>query len=395
MGIGKLGPNRYRVFINLGRGPDGKRLQHTEVVRGTRRDAERRERELLMSRESGTFVEPHRMTVAEFLLKWLQSVQTKVQERTYQGYEQTVRTHLIPNLGHIKLADLRPLHVEEAEARWLRSGNRRTGGALDPQTLLHIHRCLHAAMDRAVKWRLIPVNPVDGVDAPHVPDKEKDFLTIEQSEALVAALMDTEHELPILTGLYCGLRPTEYLALRWRDLDLDAGELRVMQNMHRVAADRETTHMGQTVRGFRFAQTKTHRSKRPVSIPPLLVEVLRAWRPVQAAQRLQLGAVWTDLDLVFTDARGYPHSPERVRVSFYRALETAGVPRVRLYALRHTMASVVLHETKDLKLVAARLGHASELLVLKTYGHLLPGVDRKAADRLGEVIRRRARGGQA
>ena len=56
------------------------------------------------------------------------------------------------------------------------------------------------------------------------------------------------------------------------------------------------------------------------------------------------------------------------------------------------MASVVLHETKDLKLVAARLGHASELLVLKTYGHLMPGVDREAADRLGEVIRRRARG---
>jgi integrase len=113
---------------------------------------------------------------------------------------------------------------------------------------------------------------------------------------------------------------------------------------------------------------------------------------VQAAQRLQTGAAWTDLDLVSTNVRGYPHSPERVRASFYEALKAAKVPKVRLYALRHTMASLVLHETKDLKLVAARLGHASELLVLKTYGHLLPGVDREAADRLGEVVKRRARG---
>lgn len=71
MGIGKLGPNRYRVFIDLGRGADGKRRQHTEVIRGTRKEAERRERELLSSREKGTYVEPHRMTVEEYMTKWL------------------------------------------------------------------------------------------------------------------------------------------------------------------------------------------------------------------------------------------------------------------------------------------------------------------------------------
>jgi integrase len=84
-------------------------------------------------------------------------------------------------------------------------------------------------------------------------------------------------------------------------------------------------------------------------------------------------AAWTDLDLVFTDARGYPHCLERVRHHLYRALERAGVRRVVLYALRHTMATLLLHETKDLKLVAARLGHADETLALRTYGHLLPG----------------------
>jgi integrase len=98
--------------------------------------------------------------------------------------------------------------------------------------------------------------------------------------------------------------------------------------------------------------------------------------------------VWTDLDLVFTDARGYPHNHDRVRHAFYKALDAANVRQVVLYALRHTMATLVLHETKDLKLVAARLGHSNEMLVLRTHGHLLPGVDREAAERLGDVIKR-------
>ena len=390
MGIGKLGPNRYRVFIDMGRGADGKRRQHTEVVRGTRKDAERRERELLSSRETGTFVEPHRMTVAEYMTKWLESVRQKVEPNTYRGYEQRSRTHIVPDLGHVKLTDLSPLLVEQAEALWLRQGNRRTGGPLDPQTVLHTHRVLHAAMQRAVRWRLVPVNPVDGVEPPHVPAKERDFLTADESEQLVAALIGQEYELPILVGLYCGLRPTEYLALRWRDVDLDAGVLRVTQNVHRIRQDEVTDHMGQQVAGFRFGPAKTHRSKRPVSMPAVVVELLRAHREQQVAAREQAGAVWADLGLVFTDPRGYPHNHDRVRRAFYRALDAAGVRQVVLYALRHTMATLVLHETKDLKLVATRLGHSNEMLVLRTYGHLLPGVDREAADRLGEIVRRPA-----
>jgi hypothetical protein len=104
------------------------------------------------------------------------------------------------------------------------------------------------------------------------------------------------------------------------------------------------------------------------SSPPRLSQArqlfLRAHRKQQAAARLQAGAVWTDLDLVFTEARGYPHNHDRVRRAFYKALGAAGVRPVVLYALRHTMATLVLHETKDLKLVATRLGHSNEMLVL-------------------------------
>ncbi|HZV48842.1 MAG TPA: hypothetical protein VFD49_03645, partial [Candidatus Dormibacteraeota bacterium] len=127
--------------------------------------------------------------------------------------------------------------------------------------------------------------------------------------------------------LYCGLRPAEYPALRWRDVDL---ELRVVQSVQRVRQNQVSEHLGRRVESFRFGPTKTHRSRRPVAMPPVLVELLRDWRLRQAAERERAGAAWTDLDLVFTDARGYPHRLERVRRHFYRALERAGVRRVVL-----------------------------------------------------------------
>ena len=393
MGIGKLGSGRYRIFINHGRGPDGKRLQYTEVFRGTRKDAGARERDLLRERDNAGALEPHRLTVADFMAKWLESVHDKVSWNTFRGYEQRTRTHIVPDLGHLRLRKMNALHIERAEARWLREGNRKNkaGGPLDAQTVQHIHRVLHTAMERAVKWRLLPLNPVDGVEPPHVPEKEAEFLTAEESERLVDALIDHEYELPILVGLYCGLRPTEYLALRWRDVDLETGQLRVIQNVLRVRNNHVSQHMGQEVAGFRFGPAKTHRSKRPVSMPQVVVDLLGSWKAAQAAGRLRIGEAWTDLDLVFTDARGYPHDPNRVRRRFVKALESAKVRRVVLYALRHTSATLVLDETHDLKLVATRLGHSNEVMVLRRYGHLLPGADKEAARLLGERVKRRAK----
>jgi integrase len=126
-------------------------------------------------------------------------------------------------------------------------------------------------------------------------------------------------------------------------------------------------------------------------MPAIVVELLRASRSQQVATRLQASAVWTDLDLVFTDARGYPHNHDRVRLAFYKALDAAGVRRVVLDAPRNTMATLVLHETNDLKLVATRLGHSNAMLTLRAYGHLLPAVDREAADGFGEVVKRGVR----
>jgi len=388
MGVQKLSDGRYRIFIDAGRDASGKRIRHTFVIRGSRKEAEQKERELLRAKDTGTYVDPRAGTVGEFMKRWLQSASSKVAERTWIRYEQMVRGQIIPALGHLRLGDLRPLHVEAAEAEWLRSGSRRTKepGPLSPQSVVHLHRCLHTAMERAVKWRLIAINPVDGVELPHVSEREAAVLEPRHATRLCEGLRGTEYEVPILVGLFCGLRPAEYLALRWRDVDLDRAELHVVQSVHRIRNDRTTVHMGQEISGFRFGPTKTHRSRRPLAIPAELVARLRTSKALQSSMRLKRGEAWTDLDLVFTDAVGRPHAIQRVEGAFTAALRQAGLPAMRLYDLRHTMATLMLYQGEQLKLVAARLGHANETMVLRRYGHLLPGMDREAAERLGRLL---------
>lgn len=393
MSIQKLGPGRYRVWLFLGRDVSGKQIRRSEVVNGTKADAEKRERELRRALDTGTFVDPKAGTVAEFMVRWLESVREKKSERTYVRYEQMARNQIVPDLGHLKLADLRPLHIDAAEAKWAASGNRktRTPGPMSPQSVLHLHRCLHTAFDRAVKWRLIAINPVDGVDAPYVPKREAGFLLPDEAARLLDAIRGSEYELPILVGLYGGLRPSEYLALRWDDLDQTHRQLRIAQSVQRVRNDRVTEWDGVQIAGFRFGPTKTHRSMRPVGVPAELLAPLLEWKRVQARRRLQAGPAWHDLRLVFTDSAGRPLDGQRVRRFFDRALAQAGLRRRQLYSLRHTMATLMLLRRESVRLVAERLGHANETLVIKTYGHVIPGQDQEAADRLAETLREAAR----
>jgi integrase len=385
----KVGPQHYRVFLHLGRDADGRQLRRSETVKGTRAEAERRERELRRALDTGTFVDPGAGTVAELMTRWLESIKDKKSERTYVRYEQMVRNQIVPDLGHIKLAQLRPLHIDAAEAKWATTGNRKTKkrGPLSPQSLLHLHRCLHTAFERAVKWRLLAINPMDGVETPYVPRNEADFLLPDEAVRLLDAIRESEYELPILVGLYGGLRPSEYLALPWRHLSIDSREVRVVQAVHRVRNDRVTRWENVEIAGYRFAPTKTHRSMRPVGLPAELVEMLLVWKPLQAATRLKAGPAWHDLGLIFSDTIGQPLDGQRVRRFFEKALTKAQVGRRRLYALRHTMATLMLLRRESPKLVAARLGHANETLVLRTYGHLIPGQDQEAADRLAQMLR--------
>jgi len=367
----------WEVVLELGRDPrTGRRERRTFTVRGTKKQAEVAAATQEAAIVGGTFVDPSKETVEEFLRRWMRDyVEPSLALRTQQRYREIVEYDLVPYIGRLPLQKLRPSHVVALEQRLRHEGNHRNGGGLGPASVQKVHAVLHRAMAHAVRWQAVQVNPVSAVDRPVVPKAEIQVVTPDQARALLRALRGHPYELPLRVALLCGLRLSELLALRWRDIDWDRGSLTVHQALDLPAPDGTP----------RFKETKTHRAERPVSLPAQLVEDLREHRARQLERRLA-APVWADLDLVFTNERGEPVLAVTLRKYLYRVLAEAGLPRVRLHGLRHSMATLMLAAGEHPKVVSERMGHSSVAFTLATYSHVIPGMHEQAAQRLANVL---------
>ncbi len=368
--IRKRAPGVWQVRIETGCDPvSGIRLRRSVQVHGTRKDAENERTALLHALQAGTYVDPTRETVAEFFDRWLGDyARASVGRRTYERYEEIVRLHVVPALGRLRLTDVRAAHILAAERGWRELG-------LSPYTVLKHHRLVREALQHAVRWQLLVVNPADSVTPPRPERREMLALDRDQAAALLDVAAGTRYEVAILTALYSGLRVGELLGLRWRDVDLVKGQLRVQQAVQPVKGG-----------GVVYAPPKTHRSRRAVSIPTPVREALLRHRAEQTKARLAAGPAWEDGDLIFAGHLGGPMSRTRLSLSFQRLLAEAGLPRIRLHGLRHTMATLMLAQGEHPKIVSERLGHATVGITLDTYSHVLPGLQAAAADRLAAAL---------
>lgn len=288
---------------------------------------------------------------------------------TYEGYERTLRLHVIPEIGSVRLARLTPQALSLLYQRLLDKG-------LSARTVQLTHAILHRALRQALRWRLIPVNPADAVDAPRPERREFRVLALEEVRRLLEATRGDRLEALYAVALTCGLRQGELLGLRWQDVDLDAGTLAVRQQAMRV--------QGRWV----FPEPKTAAGRRSVTLPALTVGALRQHRARQNEERLQIGPAWQDeLDLVFTNAIGGPIEKQNlVRRSFRPLLERAGLPRVRFHDLRHSAATLLLAGGIHPRVVQERLGHSTISVTMDIYSHVLPTLQRDAAERLDRLL---------
>ncbi len=357
----------YRAELMVGFGPDGKALRWRQMYK-TRQEAVEGLAQAILDRGRGTLVVSNRQTVGEYLTTWLRDVvQPTVYARTYVSYERLVRLHITPALGHLRLDRLTPQHVQT-----LYSEKRQTLSAV---TVTHLHACLHRAMGNAVRWGLIPINPCDRVDAPHVGRRAVSPLTPEQARALLAAARSDPLEAYWLLALTTAMRPSELLGLRWSDVDLSAGLVRLQRSVGRIPGQ-----------GWDEKDTKTHQG-RAIVLTGLAVEALKRHRAAQAAARLKAGSGWEDRGLVFCNSLGRPIEQSNLyRRSWLPLLERAGLPRLRPYDLRHSAASLLLTLGVSPKVVAEILGHSTTRLTLDTYSHTLPSLQAEAIQKLEGLL---------
>jgi integrase len=284
--------------------------------------------------------------------------------------------HLVPSLGARKLADLSPLDIEEAKRYWLTEGSRRTKGkGLNPRTVHHHLAVLHDALAQAVRWRLLVVDPCDAVAPVKVPKRKPIALDTDQAARLIELLAGHEYAYIFRLALGTGMRPGEYVALRWDYVDFTARRVVVQQGIWQV-----------TRRDVRVVGVKSHRSERPISLVGDELALLRQQRRAQAAARLA-AAEWEDNGLVFTDGQGRPIDLYRLRRTFKRLLEDAGLPVVNLYSLRRTMASIMHALGVPAKTIASRMGHADTHVLFRHYIKEFDAQDRAAAESMAAALR--------
>jgi len=360
----------YDVVFDVGRDPvTGKRKQKRMRGFKTKKEAEKALAQAIAEVERGTYLDPAKMTVGEWLREWLKLIEDKnLSPSTLRGYRDIVEHHLIPALGSILLAKLQPIHLEQYYAKALREGRKdrkakTLGASLKAQSVLHHHRILHRALAHAEKLDLIPRNPARRVEPPRPDHHEPATLSPEDARRSLDVLRGTYLYIPTLLAIATGMRRSEILGLRWQDVDLKAGTVMVRQTLLRG--------------GVRW-RPKTKKSARPIPLPPFVVRELKAHRKQQLEWKLKAGSAWHETDLVCTREDGSSINPDTLSGQFSKRLTRAGFPHVTFHGLRHSHGTLLMEWGVHPKVVSERLGHSSVKITLDIYSHVLPDTQEEA-----------------
>ena len=372
--IRERSPGRWAIILDVRDHATGKRKRRWHSFRGTKRQAQTECSRLITELQHGGYADPGKITVAQFLDRWLEHVRTQVSPSSHATYSTMVRSYVMPIIGAIRLSKLRPADIAKVYATALQSGCRMRKGGLSPKSVHLVHRVLSQALQQAIRWQLLTSNPSAAVTPPRIERREMKTLDADAAAALIEIARGGPLFVPILLAVMTGMRRGEIAALRWRSIDLDGGQLAVVASTEQVRRD------------SREKPPKSGRS-RAIALPTLVVDELRRHRLAQAQELLRLGVRSTDDAHVCLQADGASWRPSMMTAAFARLLRASGLPRVRLHDLRHTHASHLLAANVHPKIVQERLGHASIAMTLDLYSHVVPGLQEEAAASADAVMR--------
>lgn len=361
--INKRKDGRWQAMVTIGHTTSGKQKRKTIYGR-TQAEVSRKLTDLQQTMIT-TDLSIEDMTLDAYLQKWLTEKSRQVKPRTIESYAGTVRRHISPKLGRIKLRQLKPLRVQTALGQ--------IADEVSPHSSNYARSVLLMALNHAIKWQLIPTNPVLAVD--RVREEKRD-MTIWTTSQIGAFLEHAESHR--LYGLFylaitSGLRIGELLALSWEDLD--GNVLRVRQNL--------TRQQGKWV----LATTKTSKGRRVVTLAADTLEVLSAHKQRQEAEVEIVGDSWQRPNHMFTTEIGTYLDQRNVLRTWHRIQAQVGLPRARLHDARHLHVSLLVRHGLDARTIADRVGHTSPAFTLRQYAHLFEEQRQAAAVPLSDLLK--------
>jgi integrase len=376
--ITRRGERSWRIKFDIGRDPiTDKRRTQFATVRGTKKDAQAELTRRLNEVEEGQFVTRSAGTVADYAQHWIDTIApARTGAKTRERYREIIEKHIIPQIGGAQLQKLDGAHIDEFYNHLRVAGRRDGKGGLAAQTVQHIHRLLSQILASAVKAKKLRASPMAGVQTtPKVRREEVQVLDDAELTKLFRQLKGRPLYMPVMVAASTGMRRGEVLALRWRDLDLDAASLQVAQVVEL------------TKQGIALKEPKTDRSRRTIALPARLVQELRSHRREQSETRLRFGLGKDERDLVFPSWDWKVRNPSHFTKEFSREVAAAKLPRVTFHGLRHTHITHLLRSGIPVHVVSARAGHANPTVTLNIYAHLLPGQQEGAAAAFDVALR--------
>jgi integrase len=352
---------RWCASIVIGRNEDGKRIRRT-VYGKVKREVQARLTAMQGQRQAGSLRDTRRQTVAECLNHWLACIEIKARPNTHAGYADAVKRHISPSIGGLQLAALSAEHVENVLVRLKSSG-------VSTRSIRRAFETLRTALNHAVKIGAAARNPCDNVECAKPVRKDVEPYTLDQARQLLKASKATWYHALFVLAIDAGMRQGELFGLKWEDIDLDRGALVVRRALGEVHGKPY------------WCEPKSKTSRRRLALSPLALDALREHRKQSLAEGRAA------VETVFCNADGglLGKSNFRQRV-WLPLLAKAELPVKRFHDLRHTNASLLIELGEHPKTIQARLGHSQIGVTMNTYGHLMEGTDRLAANRLGNLL---------
>lgn len=318
------------VKVYRGRDGNGKRLYSNHTVRGKRSDAQKYLTAKMREKDLGVFIEVNKQTLNEHLDNWLKLVKVRIAEQTFNSYEAMLRVHIRTHIGQLRLSNIKTHDIQGIYTTMLERG-------LSPRTVRYAHAVIAMAMKKAVELNYIVRNPCEFVELPREIKEETKAMSPEQASHFLYHAQNDRLGLIFEFAMISGMRPEEYLALRWSDIDF----------AHRIAKVQRA--LVWLKGGYKMSEPKTKKSRRNIPLPNDLMLKLKEHKKQQLEHRFKLSESYEKLDLVFATEMGTPiHYRNLTQRHYEKIIKNAELENEGfvLYSLRHTCATLLLASGK-------------------------------------------------
>ena len=365
---------RYTVGFDPG---TGKQIQKS-VTGKTQKEVAQKIKELTAALDAGTYIAPSKMTVGQWLDTWQNEYLANVKPSTITSYEATIRNHLKPGLGALRLDALTTHDIQEFYNGLRLPTEKRK--ALSSKTIKNIHGVLHHALEQALLNNYIRANPSNACIIPRAPKKKVKPMNEQQIADFLKAIKGHKYENMFLVALFTGIREGEVCGLQWECVDFENGSILI---------DKQLQSLRGKTRGnkdkYTLVPTKNGK-ERTITAAPYIMDLLRKTKQAQDSNKNEFGEAFNDTGLVFTDEIGNRVTPQALYRAFKIVVTELGMPKVRFHDLRHSYAVVSLKSGDDVKTVQENLGHATSAFTLDTYGHVTEQMKTESANRMQAFI---------